>query len=192
MGIPEGRGGLPLALSLRLKECIVMAGEITVTVIGNLTTDPDYKQLTSGHVVANLTVAQNSRVYDRASGEWRDGATAFMRCVVWNEMADHVAASLFKGARVIVTGRLRQRNYQDRNDVTQWITEVMVDDIAASLRFTTVAVSVDDPEDAAPVELDEDPHATTPVAKKAPAKQQAARRGKPALVGAGVGDQPDF
>ncbi|MVU80632.1 single-stranded DNA-binding protein [Nocardia sp. ET3-3] len=169
-----------------------MTGEIIVTVVGNLTADPDYKQLVTGQVVANLTVAQNSRVYDRASGEWRDGATAFMRCVVWGEMADHVAASLFKGARVIVNGRLRQRNYQDRNDVTQWITEVMADDIAASLRFTTVAVSVDEPEGAGQVELDDDPHATAPVTKKAPAKQPPARRGKPALVGAGVGDQPDF
>lgn len=116
-----------------------MAGEITLTVVGNLTADPEYKLLPSGQTVANLTVAQNSRVYDRASNEWRDGAAVFMRCSVWGEMADHVAASLSKGMRVIVTGRLRQRSYEDRNGVTQWITELMVDDIAPSLRFTTVS-----------------------------------------------------
>ncbi|WP_405136680.1 single-stranded DNA-binding protein [Nocardia sp. NBC_01388] len=148
-----------------------MSGEIIVTVVGNLTADPDHRQLPSGQVVANLTVAQNSRVYDRASGEWRDGAAAFMRCVVWNEMADHVAASLSKGMRVIATGRLRQRSYEDRNGATQWITEVMVDDIAASVRFTTVKVQ--------PAEETEQP-------------EQPARRGKRTLVAAGTGDQPDF
>ena len=118
-----------------------MAGEITLTVVGNLTADPEHKLLPSGQTVANLTVAQNSRVYDRASNEWRDGAAVFMRCSVWGEMADHVAASLAKGMRVIVTGRMRQRSYEDRNGVTQWITEVMVDDIAPSLRFTTVVIN---------------------------------------------------
>ncbi|WP_405132929.1 single-stranded DNA-binding protein [Nocardia sp. NBC_01388] len=149
-----------------------MAGEIIVTVVGNLTADPEHRTLQSGQVVANLTVAQNSRVYDRASNEWRDGAAAFMRCVVWNEMADHVAASLSKGTRVIVTGRLRQRSYEDRNGVTQWMTEVMVDDIAASVRFTTVEVQT--------AEEVEQPEA------------QPARRGKRTLVPAGAGDQPDF
>ncbi|MFI1919303.1 single-stranded DNA-binding protein [Nocardia sp. NPDC020380] len=193
IGIPEEHGGLSLALSLRLKECIVMAGELIVTVIGNLCADPEHKLLPSGQTVANLTVAQNSRVFDRASGEWRDGATMFMRCSVWGEMADHTAASLAKGMRVHVTGRLRQRKYDDQNGITHWIDEVMVDEISVSLRFVTVAVLVDEREDAAPVELDDDPHATTPVTKKAPAKKmQPARRGKPALVGAGVGDQPDF
>ncbi|MCU1642959.1 MAG: Single-stranded DNA-binding protein [Nocardia sp.] len=148
-----------------------MSGEIIVTVVGNLTADPDHRTLPSGQVVANLTVAQNSRVYDRASGEWRDGAAAFMRCVVWNEMADHVAASLTKGTRVIATGRLRQRSYEDRNGATQWITEVMIDDIAASLRFTAVEVQ------------------TTEEAEQ---QEQPARRGKRPLVAAGAGDQPDF
>ncbi|WP_405492816.1 single-stranded DNA-binding protein [Nocardia sp. NBC_00511] len=148
-----------------------MAGEATLTVIGNLTADPDHRTLAGGQVVANLTVAQNSRIYDRASGEWRDGAALFMRCVVWNEMADNVAASLTKGMRVSVTGRLRQRSYEDRNGVTQWITELMVDEIAVSLKFTTVVVQ------------------TT---EEAEPQEQPARRGKRTLVTAGAGDQPDF
>ncbi|NNH73798.1 single-stranded DNA-binding protein [Nocardia uniformis] len=151
-----------------------MAGEITLTVVGNLTADPEHKLLPSGQTVANLTVAQNSRVYDRASNEWRDGAAVFMRCSVWGDMADHVAASLAKGMRVIVTGRMRQRSYEDRNGVTQWITELMVDDIAVSLRFTTAEVHVRD--------AGEDE------------QQPSTRRGGRALVGAaaGAGDQPDF
>ncbi|NNH70991.1 single-stranded DNA-binding protein [Nocardia uniformis] len=148
-----------------------MAGEITLTVVGNLTADPERKLLPSGQTVANLTVAQNSRVYDRASNEWRDGAAVFMRCAVWGDMADHVAASLAKGVRVIVTGRLRQRSYEDRNGVTQWITELMVDDIAMSLRFTAAQVNT---------------------VEAAGEEQPAARRGDRSLVGAGVGDQPDF
>lgn len=155
-----------------------MAGELTLTVVGNLTMDPEHRALPSGQVVANLTVAQNSRVYDRASNEWRDGAALFMRCVVWNEMADHVAASLSKGMRVIVTGRLRQRSYEDRNGVTQWITELMVDDIAASLRFTTVEVLA--PED------------NEPVQQKPARPEKPARRGKRDLVAAAVEDRPDF
>ncbi|WP_327138933.1 single-stranded DNA-binding protein [Nocardia sp. NBC_01327] len=149
-----------------------MSGEIIVTLVGNLTADPEHRAFPSGQVVANLTVAQNSRVYDRASSEWRDGAAAFMRCVVWNEMADNVAASLRKGMRVIATGRLRQRSYEDRNGATQWITEVMVDDIAVSLRFTTVEVAT--------AEADQQP------------QQQPARHGKRTLVAAAAGDQPDF
>lgn len=151
-----------------------MAGEITLTVVGNLTADPEHKLLPSGQTVANLTVAQNSRVYDRASNEWRDGAAVFMRCSAWGEMADHVAASLAKGTRVIVTGRLRQRSYEDRNGVTQWITELMVDDIAVSLRFTAAKVQTRE------AGGDE--------------QQPGTRRGNRALVGAGAGpgDQPDF
>lgn len=151
-----------------------MAGEIVITVIGNLTADPEHKLLPSGQTVANLTVAQNSRVYDRASNEWRDGAAVFMRCSVWGDMADHVAASVTKGTRVHVTGRLRQRSYEDRNGVTQWMTELMVDEISVSLRFVDVEVQARE-------EAEDE-------------QQPATRRGNRALVGAGAGagDQPDF
>ncbi|MFJ4649674.1 single-stranded DNA-binding protein [Nocardia sp. NPDC088792] len=149
-----------------------MAGEIIITVIGNLTADPEHKLLPTGQTVANLTVAQNSRVYDRASNEWRDGAAVFMRCSVWGEMADHAAASLAKGMRVHVTGRLRQRSYEDRNGVTQWMTELMVDEISVSLRFVDVEVQAR--------------------AEAGDEQQPVTRRGSRALVGAGVGDQPDF
>ncbi|MBF6137241.1 single-stranded DNA-binding protein [Nocardia puris] len=148
-----------------------MAGEIVVPVMGNLTADPEHKLLPSGQTVANFTVAQNSRVFDRESNEWRDGATVFMRCVAWAELADHVAATLAKGMRAVVFGRLRQRSYEDRNGIMQWITELIVDDIGPSLKYVTAEVHVREAAD------DEQP---------------GARRGDRALVGAGVGDQPGF
>ncbi|MFI9508396.1 single-stranded DNA-binding protein [Nocardia sp. NPDC052566] len=148
-----------------------MTGEITLTVVGNLTADPEHKLLPSGQTVANFTVAQNSRVYDRASNEWRDGAVVFMRCSVWGEMADHLAASLAKGVRVIVSGRLRQRSYEDRNGATQWIVELMVDAVGPDLRFVTADV-----------------HA----AEAGDAEQSSSRPGDRDLVAAGAHDRPDF
>lgn len=164
-----------------------MSGEITLTVVGNLTADPEHRLLPSGQVVANLTIAQNARTYDRASNEWRDGAAVFMRCVVWGEMGDHAAACLTRGMRVMATGRLRQRSYENRDGVTQWITELMVDDIAPSLKFATANVAVPERADAEPADPG-DPHTSAPAAKKGAAKQKSSRP----LVHSGAGDRPDF
>ncbi|PXX53431.1 single-strand DNA-binding protein [Nocardia tenerifensis] len=118
-----------------------MAGELVLTVMGNLTADPKFTHNEGKAAVTNLTVAQSARVFDRQSGQWRDGDAVFKRCVVFGDMAEHVRDSLSKGTRVIVSGRLRQRSYQDpRTKETKWIEEVLVDDIATSLKYTTAAV----------------------------------------------------
>ena len=91
-----------------------MAGETVITVVGNLTADPELRFTPSGAAVANFTVASTPRTFDRQSNEWKDGETLFMRCSIWREAAENVAESLTRGSRVIVTGRLKQRSYQDR------------------------------------------------------------------------------
>ncbi|MDQ1130057.1 single-strand DNA-binding protein [Microbacterium sp. SORGH_AS 888] len=91
-----------------------MAGETIITVVGNLTADPELRYTQNGLPVANFTIASTPRNFDRASGEWKDGEALFLRASVWREFAEHVAGSLTKGSRVIATGRLKQRSYQDR------------------------------------------------------------------------------
>ena len=91
-----------------------MAGETIITVVGNLTADPELRYTQNGVAVANFTIASTPRNFDRASGEWKDGEALFMRASVWREFAEHVASSLTKGARVVATGRLRQRSYETK------------------------------------------------------------------------------
>lgn len=93
-----------------------MAGETVITVVGNLTADPELRYTQSGLPVANFTIASTPRTFDRQANEWKDGDALFLRASVWREFAEHVAGSLTKGMRVIATGRLRQRSYQDRED----------------------------------------------------------------------------
>ncbi|MFC4588623.1 single-stranded DNA-binding protein [Sphaerisporangium corydalis] len=114
-----------------------MSGETTITIIGNLTTDPELRFTGSGLAVAGFTVASTSRTFNRAAGAWDDGNTLFMRCSAWREMADHVAESLNRGARVIVTGRLSQRSYETREGDKRTVVELTVDEIGPSLRFAT-------------------------------------------------------
>src|SRR6187431_3774786 len=89
-----------------------MSGETVITSVGNLTADPELRFTPSGAAVANFTVAQTPRTFDRQSNEWKDGETFWMRCAVWRDTAENVAASLHKGDRVVVTGRLKQRTYE--------------------------------------------------------------------------------
>jgi single-strand DNA-binding protein len=91
-----------------------MAGETTITVVGNLTADPELRYTQNGVAVANFTIASTPRTYDRQSGEWKDGEALFLRASVWREFAEHVANSLTKGSRVVATGRLRQRSYETK------------------------------------------------------------------------------
>ncbi|CDO21641.1 single-stranded DNA-binding protein [Mycolicibacterium mageritense DSM 44476 = CIP 104973] len=91
-----------------------MAGDTTITVVGNLTADPELRFTPSGAAVANFTVASTPRIYDRQSGEWKDGEALFLRCNIWREAAENVAESLTRGSRVIVTGRLKQRSFETR------------------------------------------------------------------------------
>lgn len=117
-----------------------MAGETTLTVIGNLTADPELRFTQSGAAVANFTVASTPRIFDRHSGEWKDGDALFLRCNIWRQAAENVTESLTRGARVIVTGRLKQRSFETREGEKRTVIEMDVDEIGASLRYATVQV----------------------------------------------------
>lgn len=118
-----------------------MAGETTITVIGNLTGDPELRFTPSGAAVANFTVASTPRTFDRQSNEWKDGDTLFLRCSIWREAAESVAESLTKGTRVIVTGRLVQRSYETREGEKRTVYELQVDEVGPSLRYATAKVT---------------------------------------------------
>ena len=118
-----------------------MAGETVITVVGNLTADPELRYTQGGLPVANFTIASTPRNFDRQSNEWKDGDTLFMRCSVWREAAENVAESLTKGTRVIVTGRLVQRSYETREGEKRTVVELQVDEVAPSLRYATAKVA---------------------------------------------------
>ena len=117
-----------------------MAGDTTITVIGNLTDDPELRFTPSGAAVAKFRVASTPRFMDKASGEWKDGEPLFLSCTVWRQAAEHVAESLQRGARVIVSGRLRQRSYETREGEKRTVIELEVDEIGPSLRYATAKV----------------------------------------------------
>jgi len=122
----------------------IMAGETTITVIGNLTSDPELRFTpvsrgfgkTEGTPVANFTIASTPRTFDPASNEWKDGETLFLRATVWRDMAENVAASLTKGSRVVVSGRLKPRTYETKAGEKRTVVELEVDEVALSLRYT--------------------------------------------------------
>ncbi|CAM4523206.1 Single-stranded DNA-binding protein [Nocardia ninae] len=118
-----------------------MAGDLFVTVVGNLTDNPDLRQTPAGKPVLNLTVAQNTRFFDRHSSEWKDGDTLFVRCNIWDHQAVHAAQSLRRGMRVIVTGKLKQRSYDTAEGEKRYVTEVLVDEIGPSLRGAVADVA---------------------------------------------------
>src|SRR5881398_2821792 len=118
-----------------------MAGDTTVTVIGNLTADPELRFTPSGQAVASFTVASTPRSFDRQSNEWKDGDTLFLRCSVWRQAAENVAESLHRGTRVIVQGRLRQRSFETREGEKRTVIELEVDEVGPSLKFATAKVS---------------------------------------------------
>jgi len=118
-----------------------MAGETVITVVGNLTADPELRYTQNGLPVANFTIASTPRNFDRQANEWKDGDPLFLRASVWREFAEHVAGSLTKGSRVIATGRLRQRSYQDREGQNRTSIELEVDEIGPSLRYATAQVT---------------------------------------------------
>jgi len=117
-----------------------MAGDTIITVIGNLTDDPELRFTPSGAAVAKFRVASTPRVMDRQSGEWKDGEPLFLSCSVWRQAAENVAESLQRGARVIVSGRLRQRSYETREGEKRTVYELEVDEIGPSLRYATAKV----------------------------------------------------
>jgi single-strand DNA-binding protein len=117
-----------------------MAGETTITVVGNLTDDPELRFTPSGAAVAKFRIASTPRTLDRQSGEWKDGEPLFLACNIWRDAAEHVAESLQRGARVIVQGRLRQRSYETREGEKRTVYELEVDEIGPSLRYATAKV----------------------------------------------------
>lgn len=118
-----------------------MAGETIITLVGNLTDDPELRFTPSGAPVANFRVASTPRTFDRQSGEWRDGDPLFMSCAVWRQAAENVAESLQRGMRVVVTGRLKQRSYETRDGQQRTVVELDVDEIGPSLRYATAKVT---------------------------------------------------
>ena len=118
-----------------------MAGETIITVVGNLTADPELRFTPSGAAVASFTVASTPRTFDRQSNEWKDGDALFMRCSVWREAAENVAESLTKGMRVIVQGRLTQRSYETREGEKRTVVEMQVDEVGPALRYASAKVT---------------------------------------------------
>ncbi len=117
-----------------------MAGETVITVIGNLTGDPELRFTPSGAAVASFTVASTPRTFDRQSNDWKDGDTLFLRCSVWRQAAENVAESLTKGQRVIVQGRLKQRSFETKEGEKRTVVELDVDEVGPSLRSATAKV----------------------------------------------------
>lgn len=118
-----------------------MAGETVITVIGNLTDDPELKFTPSGAAVANFTVASTPRTFDKQTNEWKDGDALFIRCAAWRQLAENVAESLQKGQRVVVTGALKIRNFERQDGSKGTSVEINVDEIGPSLRYATAKVT---------------------------------------------------
>lgn len=118
-----------------------MAGDTVITVVGNLTADPELRFTPAGAAVANFTVASTPRTFDRQSNEWKDGEALFLRCNIWREAAENVAESLTRGSRVVVQGRLKQRSYETREGEKRTVVELEVDEIGPSLRYATAKVN---------------------------------------------------
>lgn len=118
-----------------------MAGETVITIVGNLTADPELRTIGSGATVASFTIASTPRTWNRQTNQFEDGQALFMRCSAWRDLADHCAQSLKKGMRVIATGRLQQRSYQAQDGSQRTVVEMQLDEIGPSLRYATAQVT---------------------------------------------------
>ena len=118
-----------------------MSGETVITIVGNLTADPELRWTQSGSPVASFTIASTPRSFDRQSGEWKDGETLFMRCTAWREMAENIAETLRKGARAMVRGRLVQRSFETREGDRRTVVELQADEVGASLRHARAQIT---------------------------------------------------
>src|SRR5689334_533296 len=114
-----------------------MAGETIITVVGNLTADPELRFTPSGAAVASFTIASTPRTFDRNSNEWKDGEALFLRCSIWRQAAENVAESLTRGMRVIASGRLKQRSFETREGEKRTVIELDVDEVGPSLRYAS-------------------------------------------------------
>ena len=118
-----------------------MAGETIITVVGNLTADPELRTTGNGASVASFTIASTARTYNRNTGQFEDGNALFMRCSAWRDLAEHCASTLSKGMRVIAQGRLQQRSYQAQDGSNRTVIEMTIDEIGPSLRYATAQVT---------------------------------------------------
>jgi single-strand DNA-binding protein len=118
-----------------------MAGETVITVVGNLTGDPELRFTPSGAAVANFTIASTPRTFDKQSNEWKDGDTLFLNCSIWRQAAENVAESLQKGMRVVAQGRLKQRSYETREGEKRTVVELEVEEVGPSLKYATAKVA---------------------------------------------------
>src|ERR1700748_1360909 len=118
-----------------------MAGETVITVVGNLTADPELRFTPSGAAVASFTIASTPRQFDRASNEWKDGEALFLRCSIWRQAAENVAETLQRGMRVVAQGRLKQRSFETREGEKRTVIELEVEEIGPSLRYATAKVN---------------------------------------------------
>ncbi|MDX3689921.1 single-stranded DNA-binding protein [Streptomyces europaeiscabiei] len=118
-----------------------MSGETVITVVGNLVDDPELRFTQSGVAVARFRIASTPRVYDKQSNEWKDGESLFLTCSGWRQMAENIAESLSRGMRVIVQGRLKQRSYEDKEQVKRTVYELDVDEVGPSLTYASAAVT---------------------------------------------------
>lgn len=116
-------------------------GETVITIVGNLTADPELRTTGQGAQVASFTIANTARIYNKQTGQYEDGPALFMRCSAWNDLAQHCAQSLAKGMRVIAQGRLRQHSYQAQDGTNRTVVELQVDEIGPSLRYATAQVA---------------------------------------------------
>ncbi len=118
-----------------------MAGETIITVVGNLTADPELRFTASGAAVASFTIASTPRTFDKNSNEWKDGEALFLRCSIWRQAAENVAESLQRGMRVVAQGRLQQRSYETREGEKRTVIEMQVDEVGPSLKYATAKVN---------------------------------------------------
>ncbi|MCX4987145.1 single-stranded DNA-binding protein [Streptomyces sp. NBC_00572] len=118
-----------------------MAGETTITIAGNLVDDPELRHTGAGHAVAKFRIASTPRTYDKQSGQWQDGESLFMTVTAWRSLGENVAASIQRGARVVVVGTLRQRSYEDNQGVKRTVVEIEAEEVAPSLRNATAQVT---------------------------------------------------
>ncbi|GAB6857325.1 single-stranded DNA-binding protein [Microbacterium xylanilyticum] len=156
-----------------------MVNETVITIVGNLTDTPELRYTQNGLPVANFTIASTPRTFDRQANEWKDGEALFLRASVWREFAEHVAGSLTKGMRVIASGRLRQRSYQDRDGNNRTAIELEVDEIGPSLRYATAQVT-------------RAARAGGTAAPSAPAAEETWATSEPPADGWGFGDDTPF
>jgi len=122
-----------------------MSNQTPITIVGNLTADPELRFTPSGAAVANFTVAVTPRSFNKTSNEWEDGEAAFWNCAVWREAAEHVAESLTKGMRVVVTGDVQVRRWESREGVKGTSYEIKVDEVGPSLKYGTAKFTRDAP-----------------------------------------------